>query len=178
MRYAHPVQIRGIGAMQDEGDGFRQTGWPVLRGRLFHFWFLMRRPMTLGVRAVVHDAGRNAVFLVRHTYVPGWQLPGGGVETGETLMQALLRELAEEANIEPTAPPELLSVHFNRRASRRDHVAVYLVSSYLRSGPRRPDHEIAEADFFPVDALPPGTSPGARARIAEALDGIAPSHHW
>ena len=53
-----------------------------LRIKLFHGWFLLRRPMTLGVRGIVHDAEKGTVFLIRHTYIAGWQLPGGGVEVG------------------------------------------------------------------------------------------------
>ncbi|RUX90899.1 NUDIX domain-containing protein, partial [Mesorhizobium sp. M7D.F.Ca.US.004.01.2.1] len=86
-------------------DAFRQTGWAGLRARLFHLYFVLRRPMTLGVRGLIHDTASNSVFLIRHTYVPGWQLPGGGVEVGETLAEALARELAEEGNIALTAPP-------------------------------------------------------------------------
>jgi ADP-ribose pyrophosphatase YjhB (NUDIX family) len=149
-----------------------------LRGRIFHLWFLLRRPMTLGVRAVVHDRESDAVFLVRHTYIAGWHLPGGGVEAGETMLEALLRELDEEANIEPLEVPRLLSLHFNRRASRRDHVAVYLVSRFENRGPRRPDREIAEAGFFPVGALPVGVTESTRIRIAEALGAAQPSHFW
>jgi len=51
--------------------------------------------MTLGVRAIVFDEQKNSVFLVKHTYVPGWQLPGGGVDSGETFGQALEKELRE-----------------------------------------------------------------------------------
>ncbi|MBN9071011.1 MAG: NUDIX domain-containing protein [Rhizobiales bacterium] len=157
---------------------FRQTGWPGLRGRLFHTWFLLRRPMTLGARGVVHDVAKNAVFLIRHTYVPGWQLPGGGVEHGETMLDALVREVREEGNIEVTAPPRLVSIHLNSHVSRRDHVALYLITDFRQAAPMTPNREIAEAGFFPADALPEETTPGTRRRIREAVFGSPPSPYW
>ena len=76
---------------QSSEDRFRQTGWPGLRARLFHLYFRLKRPLTFGVRGLIYDSGQNRVFLIRHTYVPGWQLPGGGVEVGETAIEALER---------------------------------------------------------------------------------------
>ena len=149
------------------GDPFRQTGWPGLRARLFHLYFLVARPMTIGVRGVVHDKAANSVFLIRHTYVPGWHFPGGGVERGETVAQALGRELLEEGNIAVTGPMALKSLHFNRHASRRDHVAVYLIETFEQAAPKLPDCEVAEAGFFSIDRLPEKTTPGTRRRIAE-----------
>ncbi|MBZ9962217.1 NUDIX domain-containing protein [Mesorhizobium sp. B292B1B] len=162
----------------DPESTLRQTGWPGLRARLFHLYFVLRRPMTLGVRGLIHETASNSLFLIRHTYVPGWQLPGGGVEIGETMAEALTRELAEEGNITLTAPPVLRSMHFNRRASRRDHVGLYLIEKFSQTAPKLPDREIAEAGFFPLDRLPQGTTPATLRRIAEVLGGKPPSPYW
>ncbi|MEX0955951.1 MAG: NUDIX domain-containing protein [Rhizobiaceae bacterium] len=156
----------------------RQSGWPRFRSKLFHLVFLFRRPMTLGVRILVHDTRANAVFLVRHTYVPGFQLPGGGVETGETVHQALERELMEEANIRLTREPALVSVHFNGHISKRDHVMLFVARDYSQDAAKSPDREIAEAGFFPIDALPADTTSGTRRRLAEIFGGAKVSSHW
>ena len=80
-----------------------------------------RRGMTLGVRAAVFDE-TGGILLVRHSYVPGWYMPGGGVERGETMRVSLERELIEEAGVALTAPPALFGIYWNNRASPRDHV--------------------------------------------------------
>jgi ADP-ribose pyrophosphatase YjhB (NUDIX family) len=159
-------------------DPFRLHGWPGVRARLFHGYFLLARPMTLGVRAVVHDRNGDRVFLIRHTYVPGWHLPGGGVEKGETILQALGRELSEEGNVELLGTPRLVSLHFNRQASPRDHVALYLVRDFRQTMPKRPDREIAESGFFALDDLPSGLSRGTRHRLDEIFGGKAVSEYW
>ena len=69
---------------------------------------LLRRPLTLGVKAVVTDVDQR-ILLVRHGYLPGWHFPGGGVDAGETCVEALARELEEEAMIAIDAPPLLIS---------------------------------------------------------------------
>src|SRR5271163_1142038 len=101
-------------------ETIRRAFEPIIRRFLHTYWWLSRG-LTVGVRAAVFD-GEGRVFLVKHSYVSGWHLPGGGVETGETLLAALDRELREEGNIELTEPPVFHAVYFNRRISRRDHV--------------------------------------------------------
>lgn len=156
-----------------------QESWiKRVRNRLFHILFMLRRPMTLGARGVVYDREANAVFLIRHTYVPGWQLPGGGVERGETMVEALTRELREEANVELTGPPVLKSVHFNRQASPRDHVGLFLVTEFRQPGPKKPDLEIAESGFFTLDALPDETTPATLRRLAEIFGVEEISPYW
>ena len=76
-----------------------------LRLRLLHWSFLLTRPMSLGVRAIVISPDEK-VLLVRHGYVSGWHFPGGGVEVGETCLESLKRELEEEARIAIEGPPD------------------------------------------------------------------------
>jgi 8-oxo-dGTP pyrophosphatase MutT (NUDIX family) len=144
---------------------------------LAHTYWRFSRGATLGARALVID-GQGRVFLIKHSYVDGWHLPGGGVETGETLLTALGRELIEEGNIRLTAEPKLHGVFFNARVSRRDHVALYVVRDFVQDEPPRPNREIVAHGFFAPDALPPDTARATRARIAEVLDGVARSELW
>ena len=148
------------------------------RVKYFHLYFVLKRPMTLGVRAMVLNEEDQTIFLVRHTYVPGWYMPGGGVERGETAMQALVKELREEANIEITGEAGLFGLYYNSRASIRDHVALYVVKQYRQTAPRDPDHEIAECGFFPLSSLPEATTQSTRRRIAEVLEGKAADGFW
>ena len=145
--------------------------------RLAHLSFLITRPMTLGVRGVVVDPDHR-VLLVRHTYFPGWHFPGGGVEVGETLVQALRRELLEEANVELIGPPALHGIFLNVSLSRRDHVAVYKIEKYEWLGARVPDGEIAEARFFPINALPKAVSGATMRRLDEIYLAKPVSAHW
>ncbi len=145
--------------------------------RLLHVYFRFARGVTFGVRGVVLN-DRGEVFLIRHTYVPGWHFPGGGVEVGETAELSLERELSEEAGIASTERPVLHGLFFNRRISRRDHVAVYVLRRFRVERVKQPDREIAEAGFFPLDRLPNGTTPATRRRLAEIISGQPPAIEW
>ncbi|HEY8566242.1 MAG TPA: NUDIX domain-containing protein [Beijerinckiaceae bacterium] len=150
---------------------------PAALGRLLHLYWRFARGLTMGVRAVVLDEA-SRVFLVRHTYVKGWHLPGGGVEIGETAGEALRRELREEAGLELSAEPMLHGLFFNPRLAGRDHVAVYIVRRFRVAEVKAPDREIAGAGFFPLDALPDGTTGATHRRLAEIASGSPPAAEW
>jgi 8-oxo-dGTP pyrophosphatase MutT (NUDIX family) len=152
-------------------------GLEAVLQKLLHAYWRFARPMTLGVRALVID-GSGCILLVKHSYVSGWHLPGGGVEPGETLGQALARELMEEANIEIIGTPQLHGIFFNLRISRRDHVAVYVVREFRAATARPVNHEIIASGFFAADALPGDTTRATRARIREILAGAPKSEAW
>jgi ADP-ribose pyrophosphatase YjhB (NUDIX family) len=155
------------------GDGAESLQTRLVGG-LIRRLGLLTRAMTLGVRAIVLD-GENRVFLVRHTYLPGWYLPGGGVERGEDALTSIARELEEEGNISLAGEPELFGLYAQ---TGRDHVVVFVVRSFTQSAPKTPDHEIAEAGFFPLDALPEGATRATRARLDELLNGAKKSRRW
>ncbi|MBY6240129.1 NUDIX domain-containing protein [Methylosinus sp. Sm6] len=160
--------------MRDARDGGLLSR---LTTRLITYGALAARPLTLGVRGLVVDPD-GRVLLVRHTYVSGYYLPGGGVEPGETLEQALARELSEEGNIELEGPAELRGIYLNRNVSRRDHVALFVVRAFRQTAPRTPDYEIAEAGFFALGALPETTTRATRERLEEVLVAGAASPYW
>ncbi|MCL6706975.1 NUDIX domain-containing protein [Pseudomonas sp. R2.Fl] len=160
----------------DETRPVTEGGSRRLMMRVLHGYFAMARGMTLGVRAACFD-GEGRVFLVRHSYVPGWYFPGGGIERWETAGEALVKELREEGNLELTAPAELFHVYFNRNVSKRDHVLFYRASAQ-QTAPRLADREIVECGFFDPLDLPPGTTDATRRRLGELRGELPRADTW
>lgn len=155
---------------------WRRRFEPLIR-RAMHSYWRVSRGMTLGVRALVIDT-EERIFLVKHTYISGWYMPGGGVETGETVLEALERELMEEGRIALTGAPRLHGTFFNRRISPRDHVVLYVVRDFHQDRPPEPNREIVATGFFSRHELPPDTTPATLLRIAEVFDQAAISPYW
>jgi ADP-ribose pyrophosphatase YjhB (NUDIX family) len=174
-RIKRDVRVSGVSVAMKR-QNLRQRFEPALR-HLFHLYWRFARGMTLGVRAVVLD-GDGRVFLVKHSYVSGWHLPGGGVEVGETFRDALRRELAEEGRIEFLAEPVLHGIFLNSHVSRRDHVAIYVIRDFHQDRLPDPNHEIVACGFFDAGALPAETTEGTRRRISEVLEGKVPIATW
>ena len=150
---------------------------PVTR-RLTGWIGLVLRAKTLGVRGIVRDDD-GRVLLVRHTYLPGWYLPGGAVDPGETVGAAIAREIAEETAVAVVGSPRLFGLYLNRRVSRRDHVALLVFDAPVgRPVPRGPAIEIAEAGFFALDALPEEATAATRRRLAEVFADAPVAEEW
>jgi 8-oxo-dGTP pyrophosphatase MutT (NUDIX family) len=137
----------------------------------------LARGMTLGVRAMLLKD--EHVLLVKHSYVPGWYFPGGGVEPGETVAEAMAREIAEEAGAALTGPAQLFGVYRNETAHKRDHVALFVCREWESpAAPKIPNHEIVALEFFPVSDLPHDATSATRARLREVLLGEPPAANW
>jgi ADP-ribose pyrophosphatase YjhB (NUDIX family) len=154
---------------------WRRRFEPLIRP-FFHVYARTRRGLTLGVRGLVLD-GEGRVLLVRHTYLNGWHMPGGGVEWAETAEEALARELVEEVGVRLTAPAALVSIHSAHAYFRGDHILLFRVEAW-EPCPATSRGEIAETGWFAPDALPDETTEGTRRRIAEALAGAPRQPLW
>lgn len=139
----------------------------TVRERLFHAWFRARRSMTLGVRVAAFDPD-DRVGLVRHTYTPGWHLPGGGVEPREQAHEAAERELIEETGVSPASTLTLVGVHAHHEVFPNDHVLIFRCR-VLTPPVFTPNREIAEVVWARPEALPQEVTAVNRWRIDQAL---------
>ena len=128
----------------------------------FRIYCFIFRPKTLGVRVMLIQNGQ--VLLVRQTYLPGWFMPGGGVDRGETLDEAARREAREEVGAEMGAL-ELVGAYTSFGGFKTDHNVLFLCTDFTLG--KKQEREIAEARFFSLDALPENIWPGHRLRLEE-----------
>lgn len=163
-------------ANQSEESDQDVTGWKLIRAKFLLYLVSMFRRMTLGARGVLVDG--NKVLLIRHTYVKGWQFPGGGVDAGETMENTMRREVIEETGYETEGEVIMHGVFLNNEVSKRDHVALYIVKNFRQVHKFEPNREIAEVRWFDVNELPGDITRSARERVLEIFNRKEKSLFW
>jgi len=156
------------------GSSSRMSVHGVLR-HVVHAARALVSPVVLGVRAIALD-GQGRAILVRHSYMRGLYLPGGGVARGEHPEAAVMRELREEIGLVSAAPPELFALYTRRSGLATDHVAVYVVRGVAYEF--RPGFEITGMVAADPAALPPDATPATRRRLAEFTGREPRSTAW
>jgi 8-oxo-dGTP pyrophosphatase MutT (NUDIX family) len=134
----------------------------------FRLYVFIVRPVTVGVRVALVKDGQ--ILLIRHTYLDGWYLPGGGLKRGETLDEAARREVREETGA-VLGEISLLGVYSYFEEFKNDHNAVFLCRDFQLGSDH--DIEIAQVKFFPMESLPGDMHPSHRRRVEEFAAGNA-----
>jgi len=106
----------------------------------------------LTVDAIIEIAGQGIVLIERKNFPPGWALPGGFVDYGETLEAAVLREAREETGIDII---DLQQFHAYSDPDRdpRHHTVSVVFTGKGKGTPRAAD-DAEDIGIFPLDALP------------------------
>ncbi|WP_420642658.1 NUDIX domain-containing protein [Candidatus Leptofilum sp.] len=139
--------------------------WRILYFLARCYWRIFK-PLTLGVKLMLIED--DTIWLVQHSYQPGWFLPGGGVKKSEDFETAVRREAREELGAE-IDEMQLFGIYSSTSTSRNDHVVVF-VSHKFTIG-QTDKEEIRAVQQFALGQLPPDVSRGTRRRIEEFVNG-------
>ncbi|GAB2782490.1 NUDIX domain-containing protein [Streptomyces daliensis] len=138
----------------------------------------MARPR-MAAGALFFDA-QGRVLLVRPSYKPMWEIPGGYVETGESPLAACRREVQEELGITPPIGPLLVTDWAPLPAEGDKVLYVFdggdLSPDAAASIKLAPD-ELLAAEFHPVEDLDQFLIPRLARRVRRAVSARADGHH-
>jgi ADP-ribose pyrophosphatase YjhB (NUDIX family) len=109
------------------------------------------------------------ILLARRRDIGWWNLPGGGLERGETVDEALRRELREEIGAEV----EIVRLSGIYSKPRKDEVVLTFLCRLAPGAEHalRTTDEVSEIGWFAPGDLPPDLLPKHRERVADALAG-------
>ena len=127
---------------------------PPVPGNLNHF--------RIGMYALIFDDGR--VLLAHRRDIDWWNLPGGGMEIGETVEEAVRREVREETGLEVQVE-RLVGVY----SKPQKQEVVLTFRCRVTGGVLQTTEESRACSYFPPDALPHNTLPKHRERVMDAL---------
>jgi len=135
------------------------------------------RERTSAGGVVVRTGAGVEVCLIRPTGRTVWGLPKGGIESGETLSQAAVREVAEETGVSGVVAGELGAIDYSfysREQSGRIHKTVHYYLMHATGGDTADhDHEVSEARWVGLrEALRLMTYPNEREMVRRAAEAL------
>ncbi len=131
-------------------------------------------PVAFGAAGAVFDA-EGRVLLVRHSYMDGWRLPGGGVARGERAADGALRELREEVGL-TGGRADFFGLYTARAGLATNVIALYRVSGGNIAF--KPNWEVRQICFADPAAPPEGTTAATILRLKELTGALPKVEHW
>ena len=130
-----------------------------------YLWTGNSAPFRVSVYAIIFERGK--VLLAHRRDIDWWNLPGGGMESGETVEEAMKREVHEETGLE-VAIEKLVGVYSK---PQKDEVVLALRCRAV-GGTLTATEESRECRFFDPDTMPINTLPKHRQRVMDALSDL------
>ncbi|MBK9000831.1 MAG: NUDIX hydrolase [Myxococcales bacterium] len=142
--------------------------WTIVKEVARH---LLRRPV-VGIAAAARTPD-GRWLLIRRTDTGEWALPGGTLEWGERLRDAILRELDEEAGVDAAELGEVSGVYSEPGRDQRFHAVTIVVHARVGAPTRPPLNpmEIAEVRLFETAELPATLAHGMSRMLEDAVAG-------
>ena len=135
---------------------------------------MTKNAVSAGGVIVKNTNDQYLILLLRDTRYPEWYFAKGHVEPGETLEQAALREIAEEAGLHHLKIHCLLGSYerFVEKANEMKTIHYFLMSPTQDETPSEPENKHVELKWFPLEELPVMYIPEQKDVIEKNLDKI------
>ncbi len=118
--------------------------------------------------AVIHE---GKILLTQRDDLETWILPSGGIEDGESIAQAAIRETKEETGLDVEL--ERLVGIYSRLSNMPSVYAVLFVAKPIGGKVKCQEGETIAVEWFDFDDLPSPLSAGQHRRIEDALSGVS-----
>lgn len=144
--------------------------------KILHTYFWITRGLTLGARVAIFNKDHE-VLLLKHTYISGWYLPGGGVEPGERIQDTAAREVFEETSLKNIKLSDQYEIYHNKYVSKSDYVALF--HAITDEVPEcKSTLEIAEVRFFKIDELPGDIDPAMKEILPRLYTRLSKTNYF
>lgn len=131
----------------------------------------------IGVAVIIRDP-EGRILLERRSDNGVWAIPGGGIESGESVRETAVREIKEETGL-TLQITGLVGIYSELTQSRIVtypdngdvcHLVDVVLEATVLSGILTPSHESEALEFFDPHELPADLAPPSRAPLQDALN--------
>ncbi|MFA5023062.1 MAG: NUDIX domain-containing protein [Candidatus Paceibacterota bacterium] len=123
----------------------------------------MKQTFTIGVFGIIKDDQNRVLLCLRNDY-DLWNLPGGGLEKGETPWQGAIREVKEETGLDV----EIVKLIGIYSKPDKDEI-IFSFECKIIGGEITLNNEAKDIKWFAFDEIPKNTSPKQVERISDLL---------
>lgn len=124
----------------------------------------MKQTFIIGVFGIIKDEQNRVLLCLRNDY-DLWNLPGGGLEKGESPWHGVIREVKEETGLDV----EVIKLAGIYSKPQKDEI-IFSFECKIVGGEITLNDEAKDIQWFAFDEIPKNTSPKQVERIKDLLE--------